>query len=621
MTTVEQQPDQTSGVTAEPATPGQRPPGRLRSIAGPITRAVRPFDITVAAFFLLAAQLLYVNLWGDLAHQYLTDSGGDQNQAEWFIAITAQNVAHLHNPFFTTVQGFPDGVNLMANTVMLGLTVPLTPITLAFGPHVTYALLLTCGLAATGIAWYWVLRRWAVRSRPAAAVGAALAAFAPPMISHGNAHPNFTALFMIPLIIDRALCLFRGDRVVRDGVLLGLFTAYQIFIGEEVLLIAAVGMLLFAAAYALADRGRARDAVKPLRRGLPIALAVSLPLVAGPLYFQFFGPGSYTDVPHGYGLVVNSPLSFLQFSGRSLAGDQAIADRFAVNRLEQNAFYGWPLAALALAIAVRLWRRPLVKALVCTATGGAVLSMGPRIEIPGTDVVLPGPWRLILDLPLFGSVIESRFGMVCAPVLGVLVALAVDRLAATSDLRLKMWGLAAVAAALLPIVPTPYPTNARPPVPDFIAHGTWRQYVGEGQTLVPVPLAHSYTTESQHWQSATRMAFTMPGGYFMAPNGPERIGNYNPEPRPTYRLLGTVYASGRVPEIGPQQKAEAEEDLTYWKAGVVVLAPGFNAAPLYDTLKQLLGRDGTLVGGVWVWDVNYGTFAARTLAGERPGTA
>ncbi|MFI6353070.1 glycosyltransferase family 2 protein [Streptomyces sp. NPDC050743] len=611
MTTVEQQPDHSSVVTPEPATiPGQRPPGRLRRMAGPITRAVRPFDIAVAVFFVLTAHLLYVNLWSDLAHAYLTDSGGDQNQAEWFMAVAAENVAHLHNPFFTTVQGFPDGANLMANTVMLGLTVPLTPITLAFGPTVTYALVLTWGLAGTGIAWYWVLARWAVRGRPAAAVGAALAAFAPPMISHGNAHPNFTALFMIPLIVDRALCLCRGDRVVRDGVLLGLFTAYQIFIGEEVLLIAAVGMLLFAAGYALADRGRAREAVKPLRKGLPIALAVLLSLVLGPLYFQFFGPGSYTDVPHGP--VVNSPLSFLEFAGRSLAGDPSVADRFAVNRLEQNAFYGWPLAALALAIAVRMWRRPLVKALVCTTIGGAVLSMGSRIGIPGTGLVLPGPWRLILDLPLFGSVIESRFGMVCAPVLGTLVALAVDRLAASSDLRLKVCGLATVAAALLPIVPTPYPTNVRPPVPDFIARGTWRQYVDKGQTLVPVPLAHAYTTESQHWQSATHMAFTMPGGYFMAPNGPEHTGNYNPEPRPTYRLLGDVYTSGRVPEIGPLQRVEAEEDLTYWKAGVVVLAPGFNAAPLYETLKQLLGRDGTLVGGVWVWDVNYGTPAALT---------
>ncbi|PKW09732.1 dolichyl-phosphate beta-glucosyltransferase [Streptomyces sp. 2231.1] len=64
--------------------------------------------------------------------------------------------------------------------------------------------------------------------------------------------------------------------------------------------------------------------------------------------------------------------------------------------------------------------------------------------------------------------------------------------------------------------------------------------------------------------------------------------------------------------IGPQQRAEA--DLSYWRAGVVVLAPGFNAPPLYQTLRQLLGRDGTLTGGAWVWDVDDGTSATR-----RPG--
>ena len=38
------------------------------------------------------------------------------------------------------------------------------------------------------------------------------------MISHANAHPNFVILFMIPLIVERALRLCEGTRVVRDGV-------------------------------------------------------------------------------------------------------------------------------------------------------------------------------------------------------------------------------------------------------------------------------------------------------------------------------------------------------------------------------------------------------------------
>lgn len=72
---------------------------------------------------------------------------------------------------------------------------------------------MTLGIAATAGAWYWLIVKRVVRRRSAAFVGASLAAFAPPMVSHAGAHPNFVILFMIPLIIDRALRLCAGARV------------------------------------------------------------------------------------------------------------------------------------------------------------------------------------------------------------------------------------------------------------------------------------------------------------------------------------------------------------------------------------------------------------------------
>lgn len=73
------------------------------------------------------AMALYSGRLFDPDHRYLTDSLQDQNQWEWFFAVTADNLAHLRNPLFSDLQGFPDGVNLMANTVMLGLSVPFAP--------------------------------------------------------------------------------------------------------------------------------------------------------------------------------------------------------------------------------------------------------------------------------------------------------------------------------------------------------------------------------------------------------------------------------------------------------------------------------------------------------------
>lgn len=574
-------------------------------------RTVRRVDLAVVGLFVLASVLLYKDLWADLDRGYLADSGQDQNQWEWFFAVTADNVAHLRNPLFTTLQGFPDGVNLMANTVMFGLSVPLAPVTLLFGPTVTWALVLTLGLAATASAWYWLIARRLVTNRWAAALGAAFAAFAPPMISHGNAHPNFLVLFMIPVIIDRALRLCEGRDVVRDGVLLGLFATYQIFLGEEPLLLAAVGMLLFALSYALARRDVAQAARRPLLRGLAVAVAVCLPLIAFPLCWQFFGPQSYKSVLHGDN-AGNSPLALLEFAGRSLAGSDESADPLALNRTEQNAFYGWPLIALAAAIVVRLWRLALVKALAFTGLAAAFLSLGPKFRIPYTEIVLTGPWRALAHQPLFESVIESRVALICAPVLGVLIALAADRLVVTRDRVSQVVGLAAVAAALLPVLPTPYPVRERSQVPEFITQGMYRSYLGEGESVVTVPLPNAGSAEALHWQSATGLGFRVAGGYFNGPWGPDHIGIYGATPRHTSNLLSEVRNSGRVPTIGPNWQAQARYDLAAWKAGLVVLEPQYNDAALYATVEKLLGRPGKRVGGVWVWDVRDPKDSVRT---------
>src|SRR5204863_83786 len=54
----------------------------------------------------------------------------------------------------TAQLGAPYGVNLMANTSVLGAAVPLTPFTVAFGPAVAFLVLLTLGTAGTAYAWY-----------------------------------------------------------------------------------------------------------------------------------------------------------------------------------------------------------------------------------------------------------------------------------------------------------------------------------------------------------------------------------------------------------------------------------------------------------------------------------
>ncbi|MER5973532.1 glycosyltransferase family 2 protein [Streptomyces sp. NPDC002055] len=660
---------------------------------------LRPAALAVPVGYLLASLLLYVHLWADLDRRYLVDSMRDQNQWEWFFAVTAHNVLNLDNPLFTVQQNFPLGVNLMANTVMLGLSVPLAPVTALFGPTVTWALVLTGGLAGTATAWYWLIRKYLTRDRAAAVLGGAFSAFAPPMISHANAHPNLVVLFAIPLIIDRLLRLCgtppitaspiaaspvtappvaasatgrvtqnaerqnaepenaerknaepkndtepengpepgpeKGSpndpekseaqgseprlrpRPLRDGIVLGLLLAWQIFLGEESLLLAATGMLVFAVAHACMRRTFARAALGPLLRGVGIATVVCLPLVAYPLYWQFSGDQSYSSILHGP--TGNPPLALFEFSARALAGDVQRAAALSMNPTEQNAFYGWPLASLLLGIVVLLWDRVAVRALTWTVVVTAVLSLGVSIPLAFTDTAAPGPWWVLDKLPLFESVIESRYAMVCAPAIGMLLAVAWTAVAESARAaaagegtererrnRARVMRLAAgvaLTAGLLPIVPRPLETVDRPAVPQVVADGTWRSFVRPGQSLVPVPLPSPGEASALKWQIDADFGFPLPGGYFNGPAGPDRVGIYGAVPRPTNDLLRDVRYTGRVPQIGPDQQRAAREDLRFWRAGALVLASQPNDEALRITVERLLGVEGRRIGDAWVWDV------------------
>ncbi|MEU2393574.1 glycosyltransferase [Streptomyces sp. NPDC007369] len=593
--------------TPDRPAPVRRSGADLRRAFGDLLR-LNAGGLTVAAVFLALSFYVFHGLWADLDGRYLKDALQDQNQWEWFVGVATDNIAHLRNPLFTTAQGMPDGVNLMANATMLGLTVPLIPVTLLFGETVTFALVLTLGMAASAWTWYWLIRRRCTPNRWAAAVGGALAAFAPPMVSHANGHPNFVVLFMLPLIVDRALRLAEGRNVLRDGVLLGLFAAYQIFLGEEPLLIAALAMLVYCLAWPVVDRRRALAAAPSLLRGLGIALAVCLPLLAFPLAWQFLGPQSYHSVLHGDN-AGNSPLALIEYAARSLFGDAETAGRLSMNTTEQNAFYGWPLLALGTAVCVWMWRRPAVRALAVTGAVALLLSLGPRVPVPRTDLAFPGPWALLGKLPLFESVIEGRVAMVCAPILGILVALALDRIAQVRTRELRTAGLVVVAAALVPVLPLPLAVRDRAPVPAFITSGAWKGYAGEGGVLVPVPLPDPGQADALHWQVEADFGFRLAGGYFNGPWGPERIGIYGAEPRHLSNLLRDVRYGAAPPEVTPQWREQARQDLEHWRADAVVLPFQDRSDELKSLVSELLGQQPEQVLDVWVWRV-----------GQRPDT-
>lgn len=566
-------------------------------------------DIAVLLGFVLAAFLIYRPLWMDLAHGYLTSSVQDQNMWEWFFAVTAHSVVNLDNPLFTTFQNYPLGVNLMANTTMLGIGIPLTPVTVLFGPTATWALALTGGLAGTAAAWYWVLSRHIVPGRAGAAIGAAFCAFAPPIISHANAHPNFVVLFVLPFIVLRLIKLSRGEAPVRNGVLLGLLVAYQVLLGEEPLLIAATTLLVFAIAYAVSRPEEAVAMAKPLGIGIGTGALVALCAVAFPLWWQFMGPQSYTGLEHG--LRGNDLAAFTSFATESFAGDGEAAAEFSMNRTEENAFFGWPLVLVLLGVTVALWRVVVARALAVAMIMLAWISTGVLLIVDGSTTSIPGPWLLLFDLPLYESVLESRFALGAVVPAGILLAMATDRvlrLPVRRDWRYAAWSawFSVLILALAPIAPTELPVSERDPTPAFFTEGTWERYVDPGGSVVAVPLPDTGDARPLRWQIDAGFGFPLAEGYFVGPSTDGR-GTYGAVRTQTSHLFEEVVDEGTVPVIDAAHKAEAAADLRYWNADVVVLpVRGEDTGEqmlLRETVARLLDDPGHVEGDVWVWDV------------------
>lgn len=589
-------------------------PGRSPTPVDPHQRLGWLRDTGAALAYLSFALYVTSSLWANLGTRAVAGYGvQDQVLSEWYLAHAARSVADFTNPFVATQQNVPFGVHMMTNNNMLGLGIPLSPVTLAFGPTVSFTLLVTLALAGTASAWYWVFSRNVVSSRLAAFVGAALCGFAPGMISQSLGHTQVISQFVTPLIAIHIIRLRRTEHALRNAVVLALLVVCQVFISEEVLFFTGLATGLFIA-LSVALRPSLLRETRQFLRGCAIALAVALPLLAYPLYLQFLGPGRYHGLPFNPELIYMDLGSFTAFPSNSLAGVPTIAAHLAHSTGEEATFFGWPLLLVLVGLVAWLWRggdhMPRVAA-ICAVVFLA-LSLGYRVILNGEPTGVPGPFRLLAHLPLFDLAVAARFAMVAIPFMGLILALAVQRsFDATGEAigSLAWWRPAAVIAAIVgasvPLIPGPLPTDPLPPIPRFITAGTWRSYVPDGRTLVAVPTPSSFHLDGIRWSNSTNLDMAIPRGYFLAPsNHVDRRPLYGAVPTFSSVILDQVALSGVVYQARPGDAYLFTKDLRLWRASVLVLAPHQpNAEALRTTVIQFLGAP-RRVDDVWIWEVN-----------------
>jgi hypothetical protein len=578
----------------------------LSVAAAPAPARRRRTDLWALISYLALGVLVLIQLWIDPAGRVLSHNDDDHGFFAFALAHGERVVFDGANPFFSDRMNVPDGVNMMANTTELALSLPMAPVTHWFGVGLSVVVLLTLGLAGTAFAWYWVLSRHLVDGRVAAWIGGLWCGFAPTMVSHANGHINFVSLFVVPFIVWQVLRLREPDRVVRGGVTLGLLVVLQVFINEEILLFTALTLGVFVIAYAVLAWPQVQGYWRRFVAGLGVAVATAVVPLAYPLWFQFAGPQSYSGQPFEPGKFVTDLLSLGAYARQSLAGNAAIARELSVSPTEENTFYGVPLLVMLVVSVVLLWRNLAARAAGIAGLVLLVMSMGPELRVGGHDTGVPLPFALIAHVPVIDLVSVTRFAMVPTVIIGVLLALATDRVPLLSRRRrIAFW--IGLTVAIVPVLPKPLPVVAADPLPPFIAQQMWRDYVTPGRSLVTVPLPEVTTGRvGMRWFALSGLDYAVPRGYFMGPADPplNNTGSWHAAPRPTSDLLRLAGAYGRMPVVTTSDRTAAVADLSYWRASVVVLVPG---TPHHDLLRsiitELLGKAPQPVGGVLLWDV------------------
>jgi hypothetical protein len=560
---------------------------------GPVGRFARRLgrwpDLLAAISYLVGAVGVLAHLLKDPVTRVVAGGARDQALGEWMLSHGARVVTRFDAPFVTYQMNVPDGVNIMANHGILGLSIPLTPVTLLLGPAATFALAVTLSLAGTAYAWYYVLSRHLVRSRSAAFVGGALGGFAPGMISHAQGNLGLVAQFLVPFLIWRVVRLREPGRALRNGLVLGLLATWQALIDDEVLFLFALGCCVFLIAYWALRPSVVRRQAPTFLRGLGVAIAVCAVLLAYPLSMQFFGPAHHPGGPAAGGRGADI-FSFVRFSSPSLATWPLGGVHYAPTPNEQNSFFGWPLLVL-LALSVWWLRTAIVRALAATAVVLALLSLGSQLIIRGRTTPIPGPWRLFAAIPGVNSVPPAHIALAVLPIAVVLLALAGERAARLitrarlahqgTSVALAWYGL--VAAALLPIAPTPVKASDAP-IPRFVTDGAWRTYIPAGQSLVTLPLAAWGGPNEPRWAAAAGPELTFLGG---------DLGD----------ALNRVARTHKERTVGAADQAVAWRNLRHGRAAAVVLVPGTNEEILRKTTSSLLGFEPQWVDGVWLWDL------------------
>ncbi len=567
---------------------------------------------SVGLFYLALGFVLWVHAWADGVTTHTLCGCGDPALFLWFWQWPATAVAHGHNPFYSTALFHPTGINLLAQTSVMGLTVPLIPVTWIWGPVASLNVAATMTPALTAFSAFVVLRRWAPWA-PAAFLGGLLYGFSPFMLMNlAYAHMMTAALMLLPLILavlDEILMRQRHGAAA-SGVLLGVLLFAQFFLSSELLailfIVVLAGVVVLVAA-ALVSRSDALRLHTPhAAKALAVGAGVAVVLLAWPVWFALEGPGHLSGlIWPNIGIIGGYvPSDYVSPDYIQGANVYHLLLGYAGAQLGSSAYLGWGLLAVLAGGLAAFWRDLRLWFFGFVLVFCAFCALGER----------RGQWwevaRVFAHIPVIENVIEQRFMAFGFLAAAVMLAMVLDRVHARApDWRGLAGAGAAAVVAFAPIVGDYAPRL--PYTMQAVILPRWYTQVAPslpaGRVLLSYPAPFSGIQAAMSWQALNRMHYSQAGG-----SGPQGTAARAGSAAPGFRLLADLsFGIGVEQPTGtPAELAAVRHAFRVWRVTTVVIASD-PAAPALERgrdptyaaafMTAVLGRLPVTQAGAWVW--------------------
>jgi hypothetical protein len=473
----------------------------------------RPRAAIVAAALFVCVDLLYFGR-GVIDHMgstCLCTPGSDPSSYQWFLAWWPHALLHGDNPFVTDRLFAPGHVNLGAVDLVPGPALLAAPVTLLFGPVVSFNLLALLAPALAAGAAYALCRELGA-GPPGAWLGGLVFGFSPYMLGHLLGHLDLIMVFPVPVAALIAVRRIEGRMGGRACALwMGLAFSVQLLcsleLGATLLGVGACALVLAAALLPARRRAIAR-ALPSLGAGVALAAIVCSPWLAygltGPTSAGFFlGYGEHYS-SDGLGPLV--PTAAIRL-GRHWF--HTVSGTFSGNLAETESYLGIALVLILMRFLITRWCRAPVRLLTAMLVLVVVLMLGPHLQLAGQPTI-PLPWDALQHLPVLDHIAPVRLSSDMFLLAGIILALWCSERRRRPVGALK-W-IAALAAVVL-LVPNLGSALWRTPIasPRLFSDGAYRSVIPRNAIVLPLPLAQS--SESMLWQAQADFRYRMADGY------------------------------------------------------------------------------------------------------------